>query len=198
MFPNIDHRIHIKIYAHHFRKIDIKLFKILLLNAFSQILSFFLGVLFFLWGLFHWKICTAMWGSESIVHRRGQTKARAFHDDVIKWNHFPRNWPLCAGNSPVPVNSLHKGQWRGALMFSLICVWINGWVNTREAGDLRRHRGHYEVNVMSSDKFEMIKFWCVNDHLMIRNVRVTWFMLHTSYQKRTTLEYRQYPRYRSA
>ena len=52
---------------------------------------------------------------------------------------------LCAGNSPVPVNSPHKGQWRGALMFSLICVWINGWVNNREAGDLRRHRGHYAV-----------------------------------------------------
>ena len=51
---------------------------------------------------------------------------------------------LCAGNSPV----IHKGQWRGALMFSLICVWINGWVNSREAGDLRRHRAHCDVIVM--------------------------------------------------
>ena len=51
---------------------------------------------------------------------------------------------LCAGNSPVPVNSPHKGQWRGALMVSLICAWINDWVNNREAGDLRRHRGHYD------------------------------------------------------
>ena len=33
-------------------------------------------------------------------------------------------------------------------MFSLICVWINGWVNNSEAGDLRRHRGHYDVTVM--------------------------------------------------
>ena len=33
-------------------------------------------------------------------------------------------------------------------MFSLICTWINKWVNNREAGDLRRHRGHYDVNVM--------------------------------------------------
>ena len=55
---------------------------------------------------------------------------------------------LCAGNSPVPVNFPHKGQWRGALMFSLICVRINDWVNSREGGDLRRHRGHYDVNVM--------------------------------------------------
>ena len=43
-----------------------------------------------------------------------------------------------------------KGQWRGALIFSLICVWINGWVNNREAGDLRRFRAHYEVSVMSN------------------------------------------------
>ena len=55
---------------------------------------------------------------------------------------------LCAGNSPVSVNSLHKGQWRGALMFSLICVWINVWVSNREAGDLRRHRAHYDVIVV--------------------------------------------------
>ena len=48
-----------------------------------------------------------------------------------------------------PVNSPHKGQWRGALMFSLICAWINCWVNNREAGDLRRHRAHYDVSVMS-------------------------------------------------
>ena len=54
---------------------------------------------------------------------------------------------LCAGKSPVPVNSPHKGQRRGALMSSLICAGINDWVNNGEAGDLRRHRGHYDVNV---------------------------------------------------
>ena len=72
----------------------------------------------------------------------------SFHDDVIKWKHFPRNWPFVWGIHRSPVNSPHKGQWRGALMFSLICVWINGWVNNREAGDLRRHRNHYDVSVM--------------------------------------------------
>ena len=47
-----------------------------------------------------------------------------------------------------PVNSPHKGQWRGAFMFSLICVRINGWVNNGEAGDLRGYRAHYDVIVM--------------------------------------------------
>ena len=72
-----------------------------------------------------------------------------FHDDVIKWNHFPRYWPFVWGIHRSPVNSLHKGQWRGALMFSLICARINGWVNNGEAGDLRRHRAHYDATVMS-------------------------------------------------
>ena len=71
------------------------------------------------------------------------------------WRHqtetFSALLALCTGNSPVPVNSPHKGQWRGALMFSLICAWINDWVSNREAGDLRRHRGHYDVNVMNYD-----------------------------------------------
>ena len=49
------------------------------------------------------------------------------HDDVIKWKHFPRYWPFVRGIHRFPVNSPHKGQCRGALMFSLICVWINGW-----------------------------------------------------------------------
>ena len=47
-----------------------------------------------------------------------------------------------------PVNSPHKGQWREALMFTLICARINGWVNNREAGDSRRYRAHYDVIVM--------------------------------------------------
>ena len=33
-------------------------------------------------------------------------------------------------------------------MFTLICARINGWVNNREAGDLRRYRAHYDVIVM--------------------------------------------------
>ena len=55
---------------------------------------------------------------------------------------------LCAGIHRSQVNSPHKGQWRGALMFSLICAWISGWVNNREAGDLRRHRAHCDVILM--------------------------------------------------
>ena len=70
------------------------------------------------------------------------------HDDVIQWKHFPRYWPFVRGIQRSTVDSPYKGQWRAALMFSLICARINGWVNHREAGDLRRHRTHYDVTVM--------------------------------------------------
>ena len=60
---------------------------------------------------------------------------------------------ICARHSPVP-GEFHtqRGQWRRVLMFSLICVWINDWVNNRKAGDLRRYRAHYDVIVMRDSK----------------------------------------------
>ena len=86
--------------------------------------------------------------STLILAMTWRRKEISSHDDVIKWKHFPRYWPFVRGIHRFPVNSPHKGQWRGALMFSLICVWINGWVNNREAGDLRRYFPHYDVTVM--------------------------------------------------
>ena len=66
------------------------------------------------------------------------------------WRHqmetFSALLAICVGNSPV--NSTHKGQWCGALIFSLICARINGWVNNREAGYLRCHHAHYDIIVM--------------------------------------------------
>ena len=70
---------------------------------------------------------------------------------------------------------------RGALMFSLICVWINDWVNNREAGDLRRYRTHYDVIVMGPRSHPPWRaVWCllwifinlhlplVRDHLVVK------------------------------
>ena len=56
-----------------------------------------------------------------------------YHDDATKWKYFPRYWPFVRS----PVYSPHKGQWRGALMFSLICVCKNSWVNNGDAGDFK-------------------------------------------------------------
>ena len=71
-----------------------------------------------------------------------RTTLRHFSDHPW-WRHqmetFSALLVLCAGKSPV--NSPHKVQWRGALMFSLICAWANGWANTPDAA-------HYDVTVM--------------------------------------------------
>ena len=76
--------------------------------------------------------------------------------NMMASSNFPCFWPFVRGIHRSPVNSPHSGQWRRALMFSLICDWINGWVNNREAGDLRRHRTHYDVIVIPS-----LPPWCL-------------------------------------
>ena len=105
-----------------------------------------------------WKKSSA--ASSALVTATASITKRIFvlintsgHDDAIKWKHFPCYWPFVQGIHQSPVNSPHKGQWRGALMFSLICAWINGWVNNRETGGLRRHHVHYDVTLMNCLRF---------------------------------------------
>ena len=97
---------------------------------------------------------------ESYFTPSAEAKIMTHHNDntlwlCTWWRHqmetFSALLAICAGNSPAPVNSPHKRQWGGALMFSLICVWINSWGNNREAGDLRRYRVHYDVSVMDKN-----------------------------------------------
>ena len=68
------------------------------------------------------------------------------------WRHqmetFSALLVLCEGNSPVVMDSRHKGQWRRALMYYLVCARTGGWANNRDAGDFRRHRVHYGVVIM--------------------------------------------------
>ena len=71
-----------------------------------------------------WR-CIASLGV-SVLSTATDNKSQFVHDDVIKCKHFPRYWPFVRGIHRSPVNSPHKGQWRGALIFSLICIWING------------------------------------------------------------------------
>ena len=80
-------------------------------------------------------------------------KPFASHDVMVRMDWQHRSWwrhqidtfsallAICAGNTQRPVT-------RSFFMSSLICTWINGWGNNREAGDLKRHRPHYDVRVM--------------------------------------------------
>ena len=70
------------------------------------------------------------------------------HDDVIKWKHFQRYFPFVRGIYWSPVDSPHKGQWRRALTFSLICARTKGWADNRDTIDLSRFCAHYDVTVM--------------------------------------------------
>ena len=97
--------------------------------------------------IFH--VTGPLWGN-SPVTGEFPSQRPVTRDGVIKWKHFLRYWPLVKEIHRSAVNSPHQGQWEwcGALMFSLICAWTNGWVNNRDAGDLRPYRAHYDIIVM--------------------------------------------------
>ena len=92
------------------------------------------------------------------------------NDDVVKCKQFPCYWPFVRGIHWSPVNSPHKGQRCGALMFSLICAWTNGWANHRDIGDLRRHHTHYDVTVMTNHDIEYTCQTCLIIHCLIVDI----------------------------
>ena len=99
------------------------------------------------------------------------------HDDDIKWNHFSYYWPSMTGIHRSPVNSPHNGQCREALMFSLTFAWTNGWVNNRDAGDLRRHCVHYGVTVIFVEILisdlglaSLCATWCILIQISLKSV----------------------------
>ena len=105
------------------------------------------------------------------------------------WTHFSPWWrhqiemeafsALLALCRRSPVNSPHKGQWHGAVIFSLICAWRNGLVNNQDAGDLIHH---YVVTVMHTaegtpwpklnNKFVCLLYYCY--WLMPLYVKTSW------------------------
>ena len=95
--------------------------------------------------IFWWNSCHWLILEHPLCHHQNQWN---LHIDIIKWKHFLRYWPFMWGIHWSLMNSPHQGQWCGALMFSLICVWINSWENNHEAGDLRGYHAHYDVIVM--------------------------------------------------
>ena len=95
----------------------------------------------------------------------------ANHDDVIKWKHFPRYCPFVRRIHRSPMISPPKGQWRGALMFSLIYARINGWVNNGEAGDSRRHRAHYDITVMYPNAPWFFTFISISRSISLKHLR---------------------------
>ena len=74
-----------------------------------------------------------------------------------RWRHqmeaFSALLAICAGNSPVTGEFPTQRPVTRSFDISLICAWINGWVNNGKTADLGCHRVHYEVTIMNTDIF---------------------------------------------
>ena len=127
-----------------------------------------------------------------LTHRH-QCRSFLLHDDVIKWKHFPCQWPFVQGIHRSPVNIRHKDQWRGALMFSLIYAWTNDWVNNRDAGDFRHHRAHYDVTVMYT--MNVIREHASHDIFPFKNISTGYSSISQLGILHTTLTIYRWPWY---
>ena len=108
------------------------------------------------------------------------------HDDVIEWKHFSRYWPFVRGTDRSPVNSPHKGQWRGALVFSMICSWINSWVKKSRGCWLWRHCNGGIANCLLADAahhypahpWKCVTYQCIAkcacDMFEMYTLKITW------------------------
>ena len=99
---------------------------------------------------FHWSLFL---GGQLTIFQNWFGSTRHIFNGTYSWWHHKMETlsallAICAGNSPVTGEFPHKGQWREALMLSLMCAWVLNWVNNGKAGGLKRHRVHYDVTVM--------------------------------------------------
>ena len=102
------------------------------------------------------------------------------HDDDIKWKHFPRYWPFVRRIHRSPVNSPHKGQWRGDLMFfymhqnnRLSTQSRHRWLET-PSRSLWRHCNEWRIYV----SVDWVACGLGNDMVIVSRHNVTW----TSYK----------------
>ena len=101
--------------------------------------------------MFPWSYCleicchTSHWSYDSLILQLiGPTTHWSYVSSVLHIGSQILYGPLVL--RPISPRSIGAKMFRrGALVFSLICAWINGWVNTREAVDLRRHRAMHHL-----------------------------------------------------
>ena len=102
---------------------------------------------------------------------------------------------LCAGNSPVSGEfPAQRPVTRSFDVFFDLCL-NKGWINNREAGDLRRHRAHFDVIVVPVDQ-TLCDFCSRNasantfewgSNLLLKN-RMWWILIQCHYSKEKPLK----------
>ena len=116
---------------------------------------------------YHWPLYNEISWCSDFLCRRLRIRQRISWNCITMWYvlYYATHWnrctwwrhqmkifftlrAICEGNHRSPVDSPRKGQWRGALMYPLICAWTNDWETNQDTGDLRRSLAHYYVTVM--------------------------------------------------
>ena len=132
------------------------LFEILDTSTIPRILSASIHVVSMLYS-FH-KV-TNIWLLRIYIGHHTSIAMYALYDSSSGWNMmtssnenlFHVTGHLCGESTSHRWIPLTKASDAELWCFVWSAPWINGWVNNREAGDLRRHRAHYDVIVMKGE-----------------------------------------------
>ena len=99
-------------------------------KCYHTIITLFDTFVFIIWKYLYWS---------GIRHMKTSSNGNIFRVTGPLW-----------GKPPVTGGFSSQRSVTRSFNVSLICVGTNDWANNRDAGDLRRHRGHYVVTAMHS------------------------------------------------
>ena len=117
-------------------------------------------------------------GTVSLRYTTGPGYGQAFPGQAW-WRHqmetFSALLAICVGSSPVTGEFPSQRPVTRSVDVFLICTWINGGVNIRKAGDLRRHRTHYDVILMRNFvRTIKLVYWISKKILSLFGVNNAW------------------------
>ena len=92
--------------------------------------------------------CTHLWKCFGVPTHHPRGCSSAIHDESLTWKTFRVTGPLCGEFTDHRRIPRSKASGVELWCFLWSALWINSWENNREAGDLRRHRAHYDVIVI--------------------------------------------------
>ena len=101
-----------------------------------------------------WVVDDNVNGDENVTGDAGADDSCQLHDDVIKWKHFPRYWPLCGEFFDLRLNKC--------------------WVNNGDAGDSRRHLAHYDATVMLTQGCQALHVWKISNSVNCSRKLTLW------------------------
>ena len=126
-----------------------------------------------LWSCWYLMVHLQDWSHPYPYYRLSSYHNSAWHDITFRMTATERlsNNGLAKNISYVALTKNRPLIKASDAELSLICPWTNDWENNQDAGNLRRHRAHYDVIVMSYQD----TLWGLVTHIRIIKIVIYYY-----------------------